>query len=165
MRPLTPPQPILSMHYYSKKSLGFTLVEIMIVVVIIGLLAAIAIPAMQKVRLNAAASRIANDFRVFAGAFEMHILENGAWPEDGNSNNLPSGIAEDISSSWRNKAPNGGYWDWEMDRFGYHAAVGLSDEGTLQEAFNRVDDILDDGNLGSGRFVLTGNRYLYVLEK
>ena len=36
------------MKYNSKK--GFTLVEIMIVVVIIGLLAAMAIPAFQKVR-------------------------------------------------------------------------------------------------------------------
>ncbi|MGB0414704.1 MAG: prepilin-type N-terminal cleavage/methylation domain-containing protein, partial [Coraliomargarita sp.] len=39
------------MNTKSKK--GFTLVEIMIVVVIIGLLAAMAIPAFQKVRENA----------------------------------------------------------------------------------------------------------------
>ena len=136
----------------------------MIVVVIIGLLAAMAVPAMQKVRINSAASRIANDFRVFAGAFQLHALENGEWAEDGISNTLPEGMEDNITNTWQRTAPNGGYWDWEIDRFGVTAAVGLSDEGTLEEAFYRVDQILDDGNLASGNFLLAGNRYLYVLE-
>jgi type IV pilus assembly protein PilA len=40
------------MKNITKSTKGFTLVEIMIVVVIIGLLAAMAIPAFQKVRTN-----------------------------------------------------------------------------------------------------------------
>jgi len=136
----------------------------MIVVVIIGLLAAMAIPAMHKVRINNAASRIANDFQTFDGAFQLDALENGTWAEDGNSNERPKGMEESISSTWRRKAPNGGYWDWEIDRFGMTAAVGLSDEGTLEKAFYRVDQILDDGDLASGDFLLAGHCYLYVLE-
>lgn len=58
----------------SKK--GFTLVEIMIVVVIIGLLAAMAIPAFQKVRLDSRVSAVENDGRQLASAAQQYMLEN-----------------------------------------------------------------------------------------
>lgn len=58
----------------SKK--GFTLVEIMIVVVIIGLLAAMAIPAFQKVRQDSRQSAVENDARQLASAAQQYMLEN-----------------------------------------------------------------------------------------
>ncbi|MBK1877832.1 prepilin-type N-terminal cleavage/methylation domain-containing protein [Pelagicoccus mobilis] len=58
----------------SKK--GFTLVEIMIVVVIIGLLAAMAIPAFQKVRTDSRQSALYNDARQLASAAQQYMLEN-----------------------------------------------------------------------------------------
>lgn len=64
----------------------------MIVVVIIGLLTAMGIPALQKARQNAYASRIANNFRVFSGAFETHAMETGRWAADGIGNNLPADV-------------------------------------------------------------------------
>jgi type IV pilus assembly protein PilA len=60
-----------------QKVSGYTLVEIMIVVVIIGLLATMAYPAFIKVKTHSLASRIANDFRAFSGLFETYTLDNG----------------------------------------------------------------------------------------
>jgi type IV pilus assembly protein PilA len=63
------------MNTKSKK--GFTLVEIMIVVVIIGLLAAMAIPAFQKVRTTSQTKAITNNLRQLASAADQYFLEYG----------------------------------------------------------------------------------------
>lgn len=56
---------------------GFTLVEIMIVVVIIGLLAAMAIPAFQKVRSSSQDKAVLNNLRQLGSAADQYFLENG----------------------------------------------------------------------------------------
>jgi type IV pilus assembly protein PilA len=56
---------------------GFTLVEIMIVVVIIGLLASMAIPAFQKVRSNSQDKAVLNNARQLSAASDQYYLENG----------------------------------------------------------------------------------------
>ncbi len=56
---------------------GFTLVEIMIVVAIIGLLAAIAIPNFVKARDTAQANACINNMRQIESAKEQYALENG----------------------------------------------------------------------------------------
>ena len=61
------------MNIRSKK--GFTLVEIMIVVVIIGLLAAMAIPAFQKVRRDSIKKTIVNDARIVMNAAQQYFMD------------------------------------------------------------------------------------------
>src|SRR6185295_11582281 len=61
----------------TRSTKGFTLVEIMIVVVIIGLLAAMAIPAFQKVRQASQDKAVLNNARQLSGAADQYYLENG----------------------------------------------------------------------------------------
>src|SRR2546428_625061 len=58
------------------RSAGFTLVEIMIVVAIIGLLAAIAIPNFVKARTTSQQNACINNLRQYDGAVQQWALEN-----------------------------------------------------------------------------------------
>ena len=59
----------------SKRRGGFTLVEIMIVVAIIALLAAIAVPGFLRARKRSQASKIINDLRLIDSAVDQYAIE------------------------------------------------------------------------------------------
>src|SRR5271166_3119197 len=69
---------------------GFTLVEIMIVVAIIGLLAAIAIPNFVKARATSQANACINNLRQIDAAASQFALENGK--KTGDAINYPTDL-------------------------------------------------------------------------
>ena len=64
----------MKMNLKSRRT-GFTLVEIMIVVAIIALLAAIAVPGFLRARKRSQASRIINDLRLIDSAVDQYAIE------------------------------------------------------------------------------------------
>ena len=153
------------MNYFRKKD-GFTLVEIMIVVVIIGVLAAIAIPTFNSIRLNAQTSRMVNDFRTFRTAFEVHAFELGYWPDDADRGTVPNTVADYLKGdSFTQITPIGGNWDWDFDRAQFWAGVSVVDPTAGATVMEKIDGQLDDGNLSTGDFQETeSNRYTLILE-
>jgi prepilin-type N-terminal cleavage/methylation domain-containing protein len=63
------------LNVINKRRGGFTLVEIMIVVAIIALLAAIAVPGFLRARKRSQASRILNDLRMIDSALDQYAIE------------------------------------------------------------------------------------------
>src|SRR3954468_13312065 len=61
----------------TKKRAGFTLVEIMIVVAIIALLAAIAVPGVLRARKRSQASKVLNDLRMIDADVDQYAIETG----------------------------------------------------------------------------------------
>jgi prepilin-type N-terminal cleavage/methylation domain-containing protein len=72
----------MKIHLKSRRS-GFTLVEIMIVVAIIALLAAIAVPGFLRARKRSQASRIINDLRLIDSAVDQYAIETNKKTGDG----------------------------------------------------------------------------------
>lgn len=132
---------------------AFTLVEIMVVVVVIGLLAAMALPAFSAVSERARATRFVNDMRVIANAAEQYVLERSAWPPDGSAE-LPVELGEYLPPQMRGKATTvlGGVWDWENGYHGITAAISVHQPTAKLSELLRVDRIIDDGDLSTGRF-------------
>ena len=77
---------------------AFTLVEIMIVVAIIGLLAALAIPGFVKARKQSQGRRIMNDCRQMDAAIDQWALETGQ--TDGATINT-TGAASYLKTAWK----------------------------------------------------------------
>jgi prepilin-type N-terminal cleavage/methylation domain-containing protein len=76
MSDLSPDNPFMS------KGKGFTLVEIMIVVLIIGVLLAIAIPQFTKARTEARLNWVLQNLTLIEKSYEQCMMEQGDTPDD-----------------------------------------------------------------------------------
>jgi prepilin-type N-terminal cleavage/methylation domain-containing protein len=67
---------------------GFTLIELLVVVIIIGILAAIAIPTFLNQRKKGWESAVKSDLRNYAIVMETHLTDTGAY----NATGLPAPV-------------------------------------------------------------------------
>ncbi|HQO36925.1 MAG TPA: prepilin-type N-terminal cleavage/methylation domain-containing protein [bacterium] len=61
---------------------AFTLIELLIVVAIIGILAAIAVPNFLNARVRAKIAKVDSDQNALSKALEMYLLDNNSYPGD-----------------------------------------------------------------------------------
>lgn len=157
----SPPRPPPHRHA------AFTLVEIMIVVVIIGLLAAMAIPAFQRVQTSARNNRAINDFRVFSQAFETYATQNGGWPPNAGTGVVPTGMSGDFKTSvWQGTTSLGGRWNWDRNLGSVIAGISIVNFTASDAQLMVIDAKLDDGDLSTGTFQkVSANRVTYILEQ
>ncbi len=150
---------------------AFTLVEILIVVVILGILAAIVVPQFSSASEESRRAAFVTELQVFVGAAEHYAAREGSWVPDG-----PSGVCPDEFRSYIDDAdfeagtPVLGVWDTERNDSGVTSAVGVHfDNGgeAKDDAYmTLVDELFDDGDLNTGMFQkLAANRYYAIIEE
>jgi prepilin-type N-terminal cleavage/methylation domain-containing protein len=159
----------------SPLSRAFTLVEIMVVVVIIGLLAAAALPTYRHLTLRSKATAVVNDLRTFSTVFITYNLQNGKWPADGSPQVVPPEVAGGLPANFTNASPIGGYYKWNSldsaDGVSCKAAIVLQSDTNSPlsddvQMLEMVDQLIDDGNLNTGNLQIgSTNSLVYIIEK
>ena len=141
---------------------GFTLVEIMIVVSIIGMLAAIAVPAFLKSRARAKATRCVSNLRVYLDGLKQYNLDYGEYPSQLMSGLgvLPVGMDDYLDpDDFAGDTACGGQWRWMNNNVGLFAPYYLVQivDGAYAgksspdvELLRQIDSMMDDGTDDGG---------------
>lgn len=137
----------------------------MFVVVIIGLLAMLAMPAFKKVRRNAQSNRFISDLRTFAQEFESYSLQNGGWPPSAGAGIVPTGMLGDLRRDvWVAVNSLGGSWSWDFDSGAGVANIAVSSLTAPDSQLIEIDARIDDGDLTGGLLQKVGTRFVYYLQ-
>ena len=147
---------------------GFTLIELMIVVAIVGVLAAVAIPQYQRYAEKARLSEMALRLGKWADEFHIWAQINGRYPNDSHII-LPPEAAGELSidnATWLAATDLGGNWNWEGPDFYPYAGIAIVGATSDANTITLFDQIIDDGNVNTGKFRLTPNgRHTYILDE
>lgn len=147
----------------------------MVVVVIIGLLAAAALPTYRHITMRSKTTLMENDLRQFTAAIQTFALQNGRWPAHQETlPSVPTDLAGSLPANFTVKTPIGGYYRWNFDTSvgGLPAKAAISIESTSDNPLNddvalleMIDKQMDDGSLTSGLIQEAPGMLVFVIEK
>lgn len=154
---------------------AYTILEIVVVLTVIGILAAIAVPYIKRAKDSAIISTLENDLRVFSQEFKDFELNFRSYPPTQNTPGLyPIGMEDRMSHTWTLPSVIGGTYRWVYsggddveNPYAYIEVTGNSTE-TLRIDPNRLSEIdhdLDDGNPSTGKLRLSGLSIRYYIEQ
>ena len=112
---------------------GFTLIELLVVVLIIGILAAVALPQYQKAVRKSKAGQVLSLLRSLTSAQEVYYLANGTYSENFEQLDLQiPGTEITCTSEWLSSCYKFGNWDVGMQK-GKNDGIPYSITAYLEE--------------------------------
>jgi type II secretory pathway pseudopilin PulG len=150
-------------------------VEIAVVVAVIGVLVALAIPAYKRSQDSTKIAALENDFRIYAQEFETFELKHQRFPDSQPvAGEFPPDMEGTMPENWKLPSPIGGTYRWV-----YTQEDKLSERSAYIEILNssahpirinpdrlrEIDEDLDDGNTATGNLVLSGLNLRYYIRR
>jgi prepilin-type N-terminal cleavage/methylation domain-containing protein len=144
---------------------GFTFVEIMLAMVIVGLLSTIAVPKYLDLKRRASTTNIIADFQVVRVALLNYYGDSSSFPPESGAGDIPPGLAHYLPEgfTFKRKAWTLDYENWGLAPTsgpnGEPALIGLtvrSDDPVLVETTSRV--------LGNVPQLVFGDSYTFVIS-
>jgi len=87
---------------------GFTLIELIIVILVLGVIAALALPAYSSMIRRARYAEVKKQMGIVAKEVQMYRVEFGQYPPDVNPRQQPEGVI-----NWPQEVPFDGYYDYD----------------------------------------------------
>ncbi|MFI4896391.1 MAG: type II secretion system protein [Phycisphaerales bacterium JB059] len=150
---------------------AFTMIEMVVVVVVIGILAAMVAPRFVMARNESAAASTVEDLRNIETAIGMYKAQTGAWPKDVSRTQ----VVKELNPYFRGgvnpfakDCPIGGVYDYEGPPAWNPPHISIRKSGS--KVYTEADALLvdkhfDDGNLSTGIFRKSGSsRLTYSLD-
>jgi len=141
-------------------SRGFTLIEILLVLVIISILTAVAKPNLHRALVKARAADVVGELNVIKVAILTYRADRNEWPPDRNRGTIPPGLAEYLPGGFSFRGPDFvlDYDDWSKKR-NPPFEIGLTYICTDRELGLAVVDVLGSNVWSDGR-----TKFTWIIE-
>jgi len=128
------------MHGQIRENSGFTLVELMVVLIIIAVLIGVSIPIYFVFRERAREASTESDMKSMASAIEMYRNDYQVYPPQ-------QGFPQNISSYFDGQAPEADFWNTAYSYVSSADSYQLTSSGKDKQAGTDDDIVFENGSM------------------
>jgi len=151
---------MIRLTYRRRARRGFSLIELMTVMAVIGLLAALGIPRYRDMKRRAYSANVLSDFNTVRVAAYNYFADNSTYPPDGSMGSPPPSLVTYLPQGFRftNENYTLDYDVWPSPLNPTQLVVGVTVISDDQELVNMIARNVQAGGLGLN----IGNGYTYI---